>query len=228
MTERRRKAIPVEVGRSVAEWIGATPDTAIPRRVRWISKRVCKIDECGKPVDSHGLCSGHANRLRCHGDPLGGSTPRGAAAAFMHDVAIKYDGDECLRWPFGNNGKGYGVFHVEKKIVSTHVYVCTVVHGERPSPRHEVAHSCGNGHMLCCAPRHLRWATRSENHADKVKHGTVARGQKNPASKLTTDDVHRIRALLGTRPQHAIASMFGVCPMTVSHIATSRSWGWLE
>ena len=34
MTEHRRKAIPVEVGRSVAEWVGATPDTAIPRRVR--------------------------------------------------------------------------------------------------------------------------------------------------------------------------------------------------
>jgi hypothetical protein len=29
----------------------------------------CKIEDCGKPVDSHGMCGMHAQRVRRYGDP---------------------------------------------------------------------------------------------------------------------------------------------------------------
>lgn len=208
--------------RSVPEWQGKTPDTAAPPR------RICAVEGCSKKHDSHGYCSAHAHRFRRHGDPLGGTTARGAAQRFMEEVVIPYQGDGCLAWPFGNNGKGYGTFHVKRRAVSASTYACEKAHGPRPTPQHEAAHSCGKGHLLCCNPRHLRWATTKENHADKLRHGTVMLGEKNNSAKLTADQVRAIREMLGRTPQHEIARRFGVQQMTISKIARGKTWGWLK
>lgn len=214
--------------RSTEEWIGASPDSAIPKRVRWVSPKKCSFEGCERPTDSHGLCGPHASRFRRYGDASMGGTARGAAADFMKNVVLKHDADECLAWPFGNNGKGYGVFHENGRVIAAHTYACREAHGARPSSKHEVAHSCGRGHLLCCAPKHLRWATRKENHADKARHGTLPFGQNNPSNKLTPDQVLAIRDLGGTEPQHQIAKRFGVCQMTISNILSGKVWGWLK
>lgn len=191
--------------------------------------RICSVTGCGKRVDCHGFCASHARRMARHGSPFGGTTNRWACVKFIENVVLQHkDNTACLRWPFGANNKGYGVFHVNRKAVGAHQYICDLAHGPRPSPRHEVAHSCGKGHELCVNPHHLRWATRRDNHADKIAHGTVARGEKNPRHKLSSDEVPRIRLLLWAVPQHEIARQFGVCQMSISHIATGRTWGWLQ
>jgi hypothetical protein len=215
------------MSRAVKEWIAKHDDARIPHRVKWVSPNTCSVPACNRPVDCHGYCASHARRFKRHGDPLGGTTARGAAKRFVEEVAINYCGNDCLEWPFGDNGKGYGVFHVNRLAVAAHVYVCEQAHGPKPSPLHEVAHSCGRGHLKCCNPKHLRWATRKENHADKVIHGTVTHGRKNPANKLSHEDVRSIRSLLGIIPQHEIARRFGVCQMTISHISSGRTWSWL-
>jgi len=53
-------------------------------------------------------------------------------------------------------------------------------------------------------------------------------GERNPAAKLTADDVKTIRNLLPTHTQQEIGRMFGVHQTTVSLIATGRKWGWLR
>lgn len=189
---------------------------------------LCSVPDCNKKIDCNGYCAAHERRWKRHGDPLGGTTSRNAARRHLQDVVIPYTGNDCLRWPFGNNGRGYGVYHVNRKAVGVHVVVCGAVHGPAPTPEHEAAHSCGNGHLLCCTPRHLRWATSKENHADKKLHGTDGSGEKNGASKLQAQDVQKIRSLIGLEPQWKIAEQFGVCQMSISHIATGRSWGWLK
>ncbi|MBM1817193.1 HNH endonuclease [Sulfitobacter pseudonitzschiae] len=146
----------------------------------------------------------------------------------MMGVVIPFSGDICLEWEFGNNGRGYGVFHEDGKAVAAHVYACRAVHGERPSVDHEVAHSCGRGHLLCVNPRHLRWSTRSENFQDMKDHGTVQYGSKNPANKLREEQVLEIRKMIGTLPQHEIARRFGISQMTISNISTGKTWGWLR
>jgi hypothetical protein len=212
------------MARSVEEWIGANDDAGGSRR----AARTCSVPNCAKPHDSHGFCGSHAHRFRRHGDPLGGTTNRGAATQFMHDVVIPYSGEDCLQWPFGNNGKGYGVYHIKRRAVAAHRFVCEAAHGPQPSKNHEVAHSCGNGHLLCVNPKHLRWATRSENHLDKIKHGTAPRGTKNPMAKLSEADVRAIRSLIGSQPQWKIANQFGISQMIVSKISRNLVWGWLE
>lgn len=212
--------------RSVPEWIAKHDDEAIPPRVR--GKRMCTVEGCDKPHDSRGYCRGHAARFRRHGCPLKGTTGRHKATEFMMNVVIPYDGGDCLPWPFGNNNKGYGVYHHNRRAVGAHVFACESVHGDKPTPSHEVAHLCGNGHALCCNPRHLAWATRAENAAHKIQHGTAPRGTRNPQAKLTEDQVRSIRKMIGTQAQWKIAKQFGVTQMTVSNISRGKLWGWLE
>lgn len=90
-----------------------------------------------------------------------------------------------------------------------------------------MAHSCGNGHTGCVNPNHLRWDTRTGNLSDKLIHGTHNRGEKSPVSKLTNQEVEKIRALLSVKTQAEIALMFGVTQSNISKIKNfaSRVYG---
>jgi len=70
----------------------------------------------------------------------------------------------------------------------------------------------------------LRWGTRVENMADKIRHGTMARlfGEHNPQAKLCEDDVRKIRAMKGTLQE--VADQFGIHFGTVSQIKNRKRW----
>src|SRR5262249_40076296 len=69
--------------------------------------------------------------------------------------------------------------------------VCTLAHGEAPAEGMEAAHSCGN--RPCCNKRHLRWATCTENTADKLAHGTMPFGEAVSGSRFVTADINDMR-----------------------------------
>lgn len=79
----------------------------------------------------------------------------------------------------------------------------------------------------CVNPRHLRWATRSENHADKLDHGTHNRGEQCPTVKITEEQARQILALKGRLSQKDIAAKFGVTFQHVSNIHLGKRWAWL-
>ena len=193
--------------------------------------RICKIEECRNPAATRGWCNSHYLRWRRHGDPLGGGTPNAAAGEpgrYLKDTVLAYDGDECLIWPFAKAGKGYGVITQDGKQVLVHRIVCRDAHGEAPTPEHEVAHSCGNGFGGCVARRHLRWATRAENIADKHLHGTMARGERQGAAKLKESDISAIKRMAGYRSQRQIAKTFNISQRQVGRIIHDHSWAWLN
>ena len=143
--------------------------------------KICKIDDCDKPHLARGWCLAHYRRWRRNGHPLGGranSTSRGAPKRYLHEIVLTYEEDVCLKWPYGNSGSGYGQIQHDGKHHYVHRLVCEAVNGPPPTPRHEVAHSCGNGDQGCCAKQHLRWATRAENIADRLLH---TRGSRSSA-----------------------------------------------
>lgn len=73
----------------------------------------------------------------------------------------------------------------------------------------------------------LRWDTRSNNNADKIKHGTHQAGEKNPAHRLTNELVYAIRAQEGLLSSHKTAARFAVPQATVWRIwKRSRNGGW--
>ena len=150
---------------------------------------------------------------------------RGKPLKFFNS-ALSYRGDDCLIWPYAKS-HGYGMMRRDSKYRAVHRLVCESIHGAAPSPKHQAAHSCGNGNLGCINPRHLRWATRIENAADTIIHGTHNRGERCANAKLSSHDVIEIRAMAGTMTHKEISKMFGVGRQTVTDIISRRWWNWL-
>ena len=179
----------------------------------------CIIEGCDRPSYVRGWCRSHYKRWERHGSPTAGGTFLGALPAFI-STAIGYRGNDCLLWPFGKR-HGYGAVYENGRQTSAHIVVCKAVHGPRPSPRHEAAHSCGVS--ACVNPRHLRWATGSENQMDRVAHGTHNRGERHNMAKLSAEQVQAIRSRTG-QTQKEIAREFGVDRAHVSFIRNRKTW----
>lgn len=188
----------------------------------------CSVPDCGKPVKRREYCWAHYWRFMQHGDPLAGRTPDGEPMRFVNDVVVSYTGKDCLTWPYGTNSDGYGQTKADKKRILVHRYVCELVHGAPPTPKHEAAHNCGNGHLGCVNPNHVEWKTRTENEADKRIHGTRVRGERQGRSKLTEQQVREILALRGKATQADVASKYGVSRRHVGAIQSGAKWSWLS
>lgn len=191
------------------------------------SNSICSIPDCGKKALTKGFCANHYYRLRRYGDPLGGGTSHGEPLRFIHEVALKHEGDECLPWPFSKSGAGRGQIWVGDVKHVTPRYVCELIHGAPPTPEHEAAHSCGKGHEGCISPHHLSWKTTSENHADKLIHGTHLRGERSGTAKLTEDQAREILRLKGVKSQYELAKQFGVRQPSISRIHQGKRWAHL-
>lgn len=194
---------------------------------RTANRAKCKVEGCGKVHKTHGYCSEHSARFIRYGDPLAGQTGHGEPLIWLL-ARTSHIGEDCLTWPFTRSSNGYGFVQVGEKRRRAHRVMCEAVHGPPDDPRLDAAHSCGSGHLGCVHPNHLRWATRKENVADTLTHGTRNRGERCGLSKLTTCDVKEIRALGGTMPQGRIAEKFGVSRSNIGAIISGKSWAWME
>lgn len=107
-----------------------------------------------------------------------------------------------------------------------HRIVCEAFHGS-PQSGQDAAH--GDGVKTNNRADNLRWATRAENMADKVLHGTHARGDRAPSVKLDVQKVAAIRVALGAgASQRSLAREYGVSPSAINLIALGRNWAWLD
>lgn len=187
----------------------------------------CSIVGCSGLVKGRGWCGRHYQKWLKYGDPISGrtATMAGAPMDFVK-MASEYADMACLLWPYGCAGKGYGTLAVNGKSEYAHRVVCEIVRGPSPSASHEVAHSCGNGHLGCVAGNHLRWATRTENFSDKIGHGTQLFGERTPMAKLSSLDVDTIRSRYsaGGVSQYRLAREFGISQRHVSDLVRGRSW----
>lgn len=117
-----------------------------------------------------------------------------------------------------------------------HRLVCEAFHGTAPTPLHQVAHN--DGTRINNRAENLRWATRAENMADSLLHGTRAmgathgrtvspertpRGVQHGHAKLTEAEVLAIRAADGMTGR-ALAARHSVSPATVSLVRSGKVW----
>lgn len=108
--------------------------------------------------------------------------------------------------------------------VSVHVLVCEAFYGPRPSPNHDAAHN--DGRPSNNFVNNLRWATKKENMADKLIHGTHNRGERHGNSKLTADAVREIKA--SSESHAALGRAFGVNYRTIFDIRSGKIWGHVQ
>lgn len=194
----------------------------------------CVAEGCDRKPIAKNFCLMHYKRWRKHGDAairLVVHSEKGAAMDFLENVVLLYQGDDCLKWPFGDRGNGYGCLNYEGKSQNVHRIVCRRIHGEPPTKEHIACHSCGKGHEGCCNPNHIFWGTPKSNQADRLIHGTHGRGERCGTSKLTAQQVIEIRSRYrskgATKIAAEVAKDFGIAVGTVYGIWYRKAWYWL-
>ncbi len=71
----------------------------------------------------------------------------------------------------------------------------------------------------------LRWDTKKANQADKLRHGTSNRGERNGSAKLKEIDILEIRKQRGEgKTCYSIAQLFNVSITAIYNILSGRSW----
>lgn len=113
------------------------------------------------------------------------------------------------------NKNGRKKIYIHRLMLETFVGPCP--------PGCEAAHN--NGIKTDNRLSNLRWATRKENQADRVLHGTVSRGEMNGRSKLVVREVLEIRRRL--RAGCSVKSLsieFSVRPRQIEHIQQRTVW----
>jgi DNA-binding transcriptional regulator YiaG len=140
----------------------------------------------------------------------------------------------CWLWIGAEQGSyGYGRLKVNGKAMQAHKYSYERFVGEVPE-KMLVCHHCDN--PACVNPYHLFVGTNQDNTNDKVRKNrqakgkslsnaqskNKARGELNGNSKLTKDQIHKIRSL--DVSQRKIAKMFGVSQALISKIQRKEMW----
>ena len=190
---------------------------------------LCRVEGCGAAdkYKAPQLCNRHYLRLRRHGNETAGGSDQGAALRWI-DENIPARSDACLYWPFGRFADGYGAVQFEGQKARVHRLVCQRVHGEPEDAGMDAAHQCGRGHRGCVNDRHLYWATRAQNLADRVGHGTANRGRRNGQAKLDEAQAREILALKDSGVlQKEVAGRYGVSRELIGRIWRRQIWEWL-
>lgn len=187
----------------------------------------CSVAGCDRPHKGRNLCRVHLMRVRKHGDvhahqPIVQKT----ASPWLREHA-DYAGDDCLIWPFTRTRGGPGsvtgtVVGLPRGNISASRAMCTLAHGVPPTPNHVAAHSCGNGHLACVNPRHLRWATTLENAADTLVHGTRRKPSQDGRRAFSAKQIAALRILADHMTESDLAEIFGA-PLPMVQRALGRA-----
>lgn len=139
---------------------------------------------------------------------------------------------ECWGWLAGLNGEaGYGAFYVNGESELTHRLALSFFTRTDFKKDEDVLHDCDN--PVCCNPFHLRPGTHLQNMQDKIARGRgeCKKGEDHPNSRLTWEDVRRIRKLYdpkGGRKQKynkaKLARMYNVDGRVIYGILKGESW----
>lgn len=190
----------------------------------------CSVEECHSAPERgrKGMCARHYKMLYRRGTVIPKIAERGEPERWLRS-RVSHQSDACLIWPFGRSGDGAG--RLGSKIRAGTIQsaqaprvMCALAHGDPPDPMHQAAHKCGKGHHGCVNPRHLEWKTPLENTRDKERDGTMLRGERHPAAKLTALQVRAIRILADELTVPDLVDLFGTPPRTITDIIDGKGW----
>ena len=133
---------------------------------------------------------------------------------------IKKDG--CWDWQGPSQKNGYLRIRYDVKKIGAHCASWLIYKGDIPTG-FQINHHCDN--RRCTNPEHLYLGTRKQNDEDRVQRERQAKGEKNRASKLTEDDVLKIKQLIDFgMSDMAISIDFKVSPACIWFIRKNQRW----
>lgn len=183
--------------------------------------KVCEIYGCNKPVIAKNLCNSHYRKNIKYGNPEEKRQSSKDDIRMFLAQALKSNHDQCIPWPFGMNGAGYGVFQKDGTKWLAHRYIATEKHGPPPSDSHDAAHApikCHN--RSCINPNHVFWATRKENLSHRKDDGTFINGDDHASTVVSDADVKKIRN--SKKSQSDLAKEYKVSQPHISKIKNMK------
>lgn len=134
------------------------------RSSEYVSVRARVPDPSGlHPLVIDGLVAVEVEERRIKSEVLVAGPTRSELIATALSRVIASDTDSCVFFPFN-----WAVILGRDSMPAYRAVA------ERFLPRSDyhtlVRHLCGNGHLGCCNPRHLRWGTDAENAQDRILH----------------------------------------------------------
>ena len=146
---------------------------------------------------------------------------------FTDGRKVKQPLKESLLKPSCTNRGGYPSITLRINKTNKREYVHRLVaQAFLPPPsskRHyQVCHNDGNAGNA--RSDNLRWDTAVGNGADRLKHGTGAKGVNNPRSKYSEEKIRQVKKALETNNARQVAEMFDMPWSTVRSIKQGRRW----
>lgn len=133
--------------------------------------------------------------------------------------------ESCWEWTAQLKQDGYGYFRVHSSLqMLAHRYSWTLSNGPIPKGM-LVCHHCDN--PKCVRAEHLFLGSNNDNYQDSARKGrrVYVRGERIATSKLTADDVVKIRAKRDAgQSGPSIAREFGVSHVAVYKISKREFW----
>jgi hypothetical protein len=104
-----------------------------------------------------------------------------------------------------------------------HQIVLETFVGPRPNETFDACHE--NDDKTNNTLKNLRWDTKKENNADRVRNGIHQNGERNPGAKLNKTDIERIRDLCANGVSHQkTAFWIGTTRANVGCIMRGETW----
>ena len=126
------------------------------------------------------------------------------------------------------NTYGYLVFGIRLNGRQSQKFVHRAVLESFVGPQPSNMQAChNNGKCDDNRLENLRWDALSSNQADRVRHDTHCRGERNPTAKLTSFQVQRIRLMKEVTPElsnRKIGKMFKMEKSTIAKILNYKLW----
>lgn len=127
----------------------------------------------------------------------------------------------CHNWMAGLDTYGYGQFWLAgRNRVAPHV-AWEIAERSR-TPATMLLHTCDN--RRCVRLDHLYEGDAQQNAMDCNQRNRRPRGDHSPRSKLTSEQVIEIKALLGRVSQENLGRRFSISQTAISSIRTGRTW----
>lgn len=185
---------------------------------------LCSIIGCAEISKARSMCSKHYARWRRSvSGPISKSTSKAQSQLYIEGVALRWESDDCLRWPFRINKEKYAIAYVRRKSKYAHKIICEIKNGPPPTASSQAWHICGNKEGGCVNPKHIKWVEL--RHSVKYRRKSHVRsGEDHHNSKLSNVDDLDIYRNKNKTPASGLAKKYGVSLSAIYMIWTRRNY----